>query len=81
MSKDLWYCWKAPLVPQGVPVPQFENSWLTKPIFSSYSGYTERMWMTTYDIKDEKETGRNMYFEVQPQHSTGRADENHAKLT
>jgi hypothetical protein len=27
MNEDLWYPWKASLVPQGIPVPQFENRW------------------------------------------------------
>jgi hypothetical protein len=27
MIEDLWYSWKAYLVPQEIPVPQFHNRW------------------------------------------------------
>jgi hypothetical protein len=45
MKEDLWYPWKAFLVPQGVPAPQFKNrdprsSAILKLLFSELSELT-----------------------------------------
>jgi hypothetical protein len=37
MNEDLWYTWKASLVPHGVQERQFENRWASREINATIS--------------------------------------------